>query len=49
MYTVAPGPISTACLKIPPISLCVCVCIPQSLLGNSTVNTFPFQQIHATI
>jgi hypothetical protein len=30
--------------KIPPISLCVCVCIPLSLLFNGSV--FPRQRIH---
>jgi hypothetical protein len=26
--------------------LCVCMCIPLSLSGNSSINTYPQQQIH---
>jgi hypothetical protein len=31
------------------MSLCVCMCIPPLLLGNSSIDTFPWQWIHATI
>jgi hypothetical protein len=27
----------------------ICMCIPPSLLGNGSIDTFPWQQIHATI
>jgi hypothetical protein len=31
---------------MPPISLCVCMCIPLSLLGNGSVKTLSLQRIH---
>jgi hypothetical protein len=43
-YILAPEPISTA--YIPPVSLCVYMRIPLSLLGNSSVKTLLRQQIH---
>jgi hypothetical protein len=29
-----------------PISLCVCMCISLSLLGNASVKTIPYQRLH---
>jgi hypothetical protein len=49
MYIMAPEPISTPYFKNPRFSLCVCMCIPLSLLGKGSVNTFPRQEIHETI
>jgi hypothetical protein len=46
MYIMAPEPISTPISYIPPIGLCVCMCIPLSLLGNGSVKTLPQQRIH---
>jgi hypothetical protein len=40
--------ISTAYF-INPSYLYVCICIPLSLLGNGSVNTFPRQRIYETI
>jgi hypothetical protein len=37
MCIMAPEPISTAYLKMPRVSLCFVMCIPQSLLGNGSV------------
>jgi hypothetical protein len=34
---------------ITPISLCVCILNPLSLLGNGSINTFSWQRIYATI
>jgi hypothetical protein len=34
---------------IPPISLCVCMCIPLLLLGNRSVKTLQLQQIYTMI
>jgi hypothetical protein len=45
MHIMAPETISMAYL-IPPISLCVYMCIPLSLLGNGSVETLPLQRIH---
>jgi hypothetical protein len=45
MYIMTPEPISKAYL-MNPISLCVCMCIPLSLLGNGSVETLPLQRIH---
>jgi hypothetical protein len=33
-------------LEIPPISLCVHICIPLSLLGNGSIKTLPPRRIH---
>jgi hypothetical protein len=35
--------------QIPPIRLCVCMCIPLSLLGNGLVKTLRRQRIHAAV
>jgi hypothetical protein len=42
----APLPISTVYLKIPSISLCVYMCIPQWFSGNGWIKTLPRQRTH---
>jgi hypothetical protein len=49
MYAMTPEPISKAASRIPPTSLCVCMCIPLWLISDGSVYTFPRQRIQATI
>jgi hypothetical protein len=35
--------------QIPPISLCVCMCMHLSLLGNGSVNSLPRQRINSVV
>jgi hypothetical protein len=46
-YIMVPEPITQRrASQIPPLSLCVCMCIPLSLLGNGLVKTLRRQRIH---
>jgi hypothetical protein len=50
MYIMAPEPISADYLLILPISVCLCLFISLSLLGNGTVkNVTATTNTHATI
>jgi hypothetical protein len=52
MYIRAPEPISTAYFMLPPITLCLYVCVPSTVgrqrlvLNNSSVYTIPRQGMH---